>query len=128
MMFVSQTPTEFHACFHFKRLDITWLLKIRPHLSAKAPFVCMKFCFYVACGTNKLIALASDTNLMLNFLIYPFYFAQVPKNKEELAALQARLRKRFPVDAYNKARKELDPHGILSNNKLDKLFPMAETV
>lgn len=76
----------------------------------------------------KLIALASDTNLMLNLLIYPFYFAQVPKNKEELAALQARLRKRFPVDAYNKARKELDPHGILSNNKLDKLFPMAETV
>lgn len=56
------------------------------------------------------------------------YFAQVPKDKEELAALQARLRRRFPVDAYNKARKELDPRGILSNNKLDKLFPMSVTV
>ncbi|EXB93993.1 L-galactono-1,4-lactone dehydrogenase [Morus notabilis] len=53
---------------------------------------------------------------------------EVPKEKEELAALQARLRRRFPVDAYNKARKELDPHGILSNNKLDKLFPMSVTV
>lgn len=48
---------------------------------------------------------------------------EVPKDKEELAALQARLRKRFPVDAYNKARRELDPNRILSNNKLEKLFP-----
>ena len=53
---------------------------------------------------------------------------QVPKDKEELAALQARLRKRFPVDAYNKARRELDPNKILSNNKLDKLFPSSDTV
>ncbi|KAH7853764.1 hypothetical protein Vadar_006324 [Vaccinium darrowii] len=29
---------------------------------------------------------------------------EVPKDKEELAALRARLRKRFPVDVYNKAR------------------------
>ncbi|KAF3442490.1 hypothetical protein FNV43_RR16406 [Rhamnella rubrinervis] len=48
---------------------------------------------------------------------------EVPKDKEELAALQARLRKRFPVDAYNKARRELDPNRILSNNMLEKLFP-----
>lgn len=53
---------------------------------------------------------------------------EVPKDKDELAALQARLRKHFPVDAYNKARKELDPHGVLSNIKLNKLFPMDETV
>ncbi|KAL6530527.1 hypothetical protein OROMI_028416 [Orobanche minor] len=53
---------------------------------------------------------------------------EVPKDKDELAALQARLRKRFPVDAYNQARKELDPNHILSNNMLDKLFPMTQTV
>ncbi|XP_020101856.1 L-galactono-1,4-lactone dehydrogenase 1, mitochondrial [Ananas comosus] len=53
---------------------------------------------------------------------------EVPKDKEELAELQARLRKRFPVDAYNKARRELDPNGILSNAKLEKLFPMMETL
>ncbi|KAL0453184.1 UNVERIFIED_CONTAM: L-galactono-1,4-lactone dehydrogenase, mitochondrial [Sesamum latifolium] len=38
---------------------------------------------------------------------------EVPKDKDELAALQARLRKRFPVDAYNEARNELDPSHIL---------------
>ncbi|XP_048607639.1 L-galactono-1,4-lactone dehydrogenase, mitochondrial [Brassica napus] len=32
--------------------------------------------------------------------------SEIPKDKEELeAALQERLRKRFPVDAYNKATK-----------------------
>ncbi|KAI3471736.1 hypothetical protein Pfo_028386 [Paulownia fortunei] len=50
------------------------------------------------------------------------------EDKDELAALQARLRKRFPVDAYNQARKELDPNRIFSNNMLEKLFPMTETV
>ncbi|RDX84837.1 L-galactono-1,4-lactone dehydrogenase, mitochondrial [Mucuna pruriens] len=53
---------------------------------------------------------------------------EVPKDKEELAALQARLRKRFPVDAYNKARKELDPNRIVSNNMLEKLFPQLDTI
>ncbi|AES60484.2 putative oxidoreductase [Medicago truncatula] len=53
---------------------------------------------------------------------------EVPKNKDELIALQARLRKRFPVDAYNKARNELDPNKVLSNNKLEKLFPQSETI
>ncbi|KAJ8760138.1 hypothetical protein K2173_010994 [Erythroxylum novogranatense] len=52
---------------------------------------------------------------------------EIPKDKEELVALQARLRKRFPVDAYNKARKELDPNRILSNTMLEKLFPISET-
>ena len=47
---------------------------------------------------------------------------EVPKDKEELASLQARLKKKFPVDAYNQARKELDPNRILSNNMLEKLF------
>ncbi|KAK4485515.1 hypothetical protein RD792_008157 [Penstemon davidsonii] len=53
---------------------------------------------------------------------------EVPKDKDELAALQARLRKRFPVDAYNEARRELDPNRILSNNILQKLFPITESV
>ncbi|KAK1277710.1 hypothetical protein QJS04_geneDACA007409 [Acorus gramineus] len=53
---------------------------------------------------------------------------EVPKDKDELAALQARLRKRFPVDLYNKARSELDPNRILSNNTIEKLFPLTENV
>lgn len=53
---------------------------------------------------------------------------EIPKDKKELEALQARLRKRFPVDAYNKARRELDPNIILSNNMLEKLFPVSNTV
>ncbi|OIV90348.1 hypothetical protein TanjilG_21790 [Lupinus angustifolius] len=53
---------------------------------------------------------------------------EVPKNKEELAAVQERLRKRFPVDAYNKARKELDPNKIISNNKLEMLFPQTDSI
>ncbi|KAL6138024.1 hypothetical protein ACLB2K_063312 [Fragaria x ananassa] len=53
---------------------------------------------------------------------------EVPKDKEQLTALQARLRKRFPVDAYNKARSELDPNRILSNVKLEKLFPSSDTI
>ncbi|CAM0151412.1 unnamed protein product [Urochloa decumbens] len=53
---------------------------------------------------------------------------EVPKDKDELAELQDRLRKRFPVDAYNKARMELDPNKVLSNAKLEKLFPVLEPV
>ncbi|XVE61040.1 hypothetical protein DITRI_Ditri06bG0008500 [Diplodiscus trichospermus] len=53
---------------------------------------------------------------------------EVPKDKEELEALQARLKMRFPVEAYNKARKELDPNRILSNNMLEKLFPLSDNV
>ncbi|XWS43078.1 hypothetical protein CRYUN_Cryun16bG0070500 [Craigia yunnanensis] len=53
---------------------------------------------------------------------------EVPKVKEELEALQARLKMRFPVEAYNKARRELDPNRILSNNMLEKLFPLSDYV
>ncbi|XP_042485594.1 L-galactono-1,4-lactone dehydrogenase 2, mitochondrial [Macadamia integrifolia] len=52
---------------------------------------------------------------------------EVSKDKEELAALQARLKKRFPVDTYNKVRKELDPNKILSNAMLEKLFPLSQS-
>lgn len=54
-------------------------------------------------------------------------FLQVPKDKDILSALQERLRKRFPVDDYNKARQELDPNKIVSNRVLGKLFPSQET-
>ncbi|GJM88036.1 hypothetical protein PR202_ga04054 [Eleusine coracana subsp. coracana] len=53
---------------------------------------------------------------------------EVPKDKDELPELQARLRERFPVDAYNKALMELDPNKVLSNAKLEKLFPVLEHV
>lgn len=53
---------------------------------------------------------------------------EVPKDQEELASLQARLRKRFPIDEYNKARGELDPNRILSNDMLEKLFSKSEAV
>ncbi|CAN4118498.1 unnamed protein product [Withania somnifera] len=53
---------------------------------------------------------------------------EVPKDEEELEALQARLKKKFPVDAYNQARNELDPNHILSSNMLEKLFPSTEAV
>ncbi|CAI0439709.1 unnamed protein product [Linum tenue] len=51
---------------------------------------------------------------------------EVPRDKEEQAALQVRLRERFPVDTYNAARKELDPNRIFANNKLEKLFPLSQ--
>ncbi|KAF9596863.1 hypothetical protein IFM89_013911 [Coptis chinensis] len=51
---------------------------------------------------------------------------EVPKDKDELAALQARLKKRFPVDAYNEARMKLDPNRILSNRVIEKLFPLPQ--
>lgn len=62
------------------------------------------------------------------YFYLPTNILQVPKDAEELAALQVRLRSRFPVDAYNKARKELDPNRILSNVKLEKLFPLSEAI
>ncbi|CAN6444117.1 unnamed protein product [Victoria cruziana] len=48
---------------------------------------------------------------------------EVPKDKDELQDLQKRLKKRFPIDSYNKARMEFDPNKILSNGMLEKLFP-----
>ncbi|KAL8213745.1 hypothetical protein R6Q57_003194 [Mikania cordata] len=51
---------------------------------------------------------------------------EVPKDKDEVATLIARLRKRFPVDAFNKARAELDPNRILSNAMLEKMFPLDD--
>ncbi|KAG6547363.1 hypothetical protein Mapa_011300 [Marchantia paleacea] len=48
---------------------------------------------------------------------------EIPKDKEDLAWLQERLKKRFPVEMFNRMRKELDPNQILSNDHIDHLFP-----
>ncbi|EEC68837.1 hypothetical protein OsI_37417 [Oryza sativa Indica Group] len=69
----------------------------------------------------------TQTNLWDGYSAYEHWAKiEVPKDKDELTELQARLRKRFPVDAYNKARMELDPNKVLSNAKLEKLFPVTE--
>ncbi|KAH0460937.1 hypothetical protein IEQ34_008512 [Dendrobium chrysotoxum] len=71
----------------------------------------------------------AQTRLWDNYSAYEHWAKiEIPKDKEELVDLQTRLRKRFPVDSYNKARKELDPNGILSNRMLEKLFPLPNTV
>lgn len=58
--------------------------------------------------------------------VFQILYFQVPKDKNELAVLQERLRKRFPVEAFNKARKELDPNRILSNGMVEKMFPLDD--
>ncbi|GBG88807.1 hypothetical protein CBR_g48422 [Chara braunii] len=49
---------------------------------------------------------------------------EVPETDAERRELADRLRKRFPVDAFNQARRDLDPHNILSNDVIDALFPL----
>uniref|UniRef100_A0A6N2K0F2 Uncharacterized protein n=1 Tax=Salix viminalis TaxID=40686 RepID=A0A6N2K0F2_SALVM len=61
---------------------------------------CLNRNFKQCLGSEGLYTICSSTLVM-----------HVPKDRDELAALQARLRKRFPVDAYNKARKNTDPTG-----------------
>ena len=51
---------------------------------------------------------------------------EVPKDPERLAKLQQRLRRRFPVERFNAARRRLDPHGVLSNVWLDTLLGAAD--
>eukprot|EP00252_Welwitschia_mirabilis_P014337 TRINITY_DN31509_c0_g1_i1.p1 TRINITY_DN31509_c0_g1~~TRINITY_DN31509_c0_g1_i1.p1 ORF type:complete len:620 (-),score=105.95 TRINITY_DN31509_c0_g1_i1:157-2016(-) len=51
---------------------------------------------------------------------------EVPDDEAELAWLHERFARRFPVDLFNKLRKELDPKQILSNDVLDKLFPLPK--
>ena len=38
--------------------------------------------------------------------------------------LRARLGERFPVEAFNAARRQLDPHNILANDVVNELFPL----
>lgn len=53
---------------------------------------------------------------------------EVPEDQDDLIWIQGRLRKRFPVDVLNKARRELDPNRILSNDIIDKIFPLEVEV
>lgn len=52
---------------------------------------------------------------------------ELPATEAELVALRQRLRQRFPVDAFNRARQELDPHNLLGNELVDALFPRQRT-
>lgn len=47
---------------------------------------------------------------------------EVPREKERLEKMKARLRERYPVEAFNVVRKGFDPKGILGNAKIEKLF------
>ncbi|EDQ86918.1 uncharacterized protein MONBRDRAFT_38173 [Monosiga brevicollis MX1] len=47
---------------------------------------------------------------------------EIPSEAAALARLRARLRARFDVDAFNRARHKLDPHGVLSNDFIRALF------
>jgi len=47
---------------------------------------------------------------------------EIPKDKTRLAHVRSRVRSRFPVKEFNEARKELDPHGILSNDWVCAVF------
>lgn len=53
---------------------------------------------------------------------------KVPVDEEALKLLRERLRRRFPVDDFNKARRQLDPDNILSNRVVDQLFPLDESM
>jgi len=79
-------------------------------------------CFILSGGIKWKFFFTDSFSLKFSASLNLTKYLQVPKDKDELAALQARLRNRFPVDAYNKARKELDPNRILSNNMLDPIF------
>ncbi len=47
---------------------------------------------------------------------------QLPEDAEALDRLRTRIHRRFPVDAFNAYRKQLDPKNILSNKFIDALF------
>jgi len=50
---------------------------------------------------------------------------EVPGTEVEIASMQEALQKRYPVDKFNQARKELDPKNILANRWLDTVFATA---
>jgi L-galactono-1,4-lactone dehydrogenase len=48
---------------------------------------------------------------------------EVPATEAGLMAMRQRLRQRYPVERFNAARLELDPHNILGNELVDALLP-----
>jgi hypothetical protein len=53
--------------------------------------------------------------------------AQVPSDPAELAAVQRRLAARYPVGAFNAARRRMDPHNILGSPMMDALLPHSSS-
>ena len=47
---------------------------------------------------------------------------EVPSDTAQAQALRARLRRDFPIDAFNRARQVLDPNNILANETVNGLF------
>ena len=47
---------------------------------------------------------------------------ELPDDAAAAAAVRRRLAERFPVDAFNRARRTLDPHNILANDLVDSLL------
>ncbi|KAI5067459.1 hypothetical protein GOP47_0017987 [Adiantum capillus-veneris] len=52
------------------------------------------------------------------------HWAKLEVEADDKEWLRKRLSKSFPIDKLNKARKELDPNCILSNDIIDQLFPL----
>ncbi|KAL2607460.1 hypothetical protein R1flu_026033 [Riccia fluitans] len=48
---------------------------------------------------------------------------EVPEDESELEWVQQMLEKKYPVDYFNQARQRYDPHHVLSNDIIDRLFP-----
>lgn len=48
---------------------------------------------------------------------------EVPKTEAQLMAMRQRLRARYPVERFNAARLELDPHNCMGNELIDALLP-----
>ena len=46
-----------------------------------------------------------------------------PEDKE---LVRKRIAQRYPVTAFNAARKKLDPRNVLSNHIIDDLFPQEQ--
>ncbi|PSC76820.1 L-galactono-1,4-lactone dehydrogenase isoform A [Micractinium conductrix] len=55
---------------------------------------------------------------------------EAPEDPADLAAMQARLAARYPLAAFNAARRRLDPRNVLGSPKLDTLlgYPLAAQV
>lgn len=53
---------------------------------------------------------------------------EVPGSEAALMALRQRLRARYPVEAFNRARAELDPHNVLGNELVDAVLPRTRVV
>jgi L-galactono-1,4-lactone dehydrogenase len=47
---------------------------------------------------------------------------EMPRSEQEARDIQARLRKRYPVDEFNAVRHFLDPKNIMANEHIDAVF------